>query len=157
MRTLWAILLGGLAFIGTAEARLGESREQVIERYGKPIEEENIQMGGAEYKRMKCSKEGYNFTFLLIYGKVELMKVEKTELTEEVVEIFLKKNTGGAGFVETKPELLNFTDRTYVENDSGRRGVWFTLDDILVLMTKEGQKAGEEWFKGTLKKTTDGF
>jgi len=34
MRTLWAILLGGLAFIGTAEARLGETMEEIEKRVG---------------------------------------------------------------------------------------------------------------------------
>jgi len=34
MRTLWAILLGGLALIGTAEARLGESYEVIKGRVG---------------------------------------------------------------------------------------------------------------------------
>jgi len=34
MRTLWAILLGGLAFIGTAEARLGETMEEIEKRLG---------------------------------------------------------------------------------------------------------------------------
>jgi len=35
MRVLWAILLGGLAFIGTAKARLGETLEEIEKRVGK--------------------------------------------------------------------------------------------------------------------------
>jgi len=35
MRTLWAILLGGLALVGTAEARLGETLEEIEKRVGK--------------------------------------------------------------------------------------------------------------------------
>jgi len=34
MRTLWAILLGGLTLIGSAEARLGETMEEIEKRLG---------------------------------------------------------------------------------------------------------------------------
>jgi len=42
MRTLWAILLGGLAFIGTAEARLGETEEECRSRY-KILKDMNVE------------------------------------------------------------------------------------------------------------------
>jgi len=37
MRTLWGIILGGLALVGTAEARLEESLDKLKARYGEPI------------------------------------------------------------------------------------------------------------------------
>lgn len=37
MRAFWVILLGGLALVGTAEARLGESLKEIEDRYGKLI------------------------------------------------------------------------------------------------------------------------
>ena len=97
MRTLWAILLGGLALIGTAEARLGESKEQVIERYGQPITDE---AGDPPFDRVLiCKKDKYKFRIGFINDKAETITIISTEgLTEAEFEIFLKENSSGKGF-----------------------------------------------------------
>jgi len=149
MRTLWAILLGGLALVGTAEARLGESKEQVIERYGKPYRED---VEAPWDNIIYCSKDGYKFCFMLLHGKVEFMIVMKEDgLTEADVKIFLDKNSSGSGFVDD----VNRGDGFYVEADSGRMGIWGK--DALVLVTEEGHKARTGQVKENLKKKTDGF
>jgi hypothetical protein len=153
MRTLWAFIIGGLTLVGTAEARLGESKEQVIERYGKPLKEEV----DAPWGMMVCSKDGYNFSFFFLNGKVEVMMVQKDELEEEEVKIFLNKNSSGAGFVEFKGDVLNFAQKIYVESESGKKGVWVKLSNTLTLATEVGLKKGQEQIKKELKDKTDGF
>jgi hypothetical protein len=88
MRTLWALLLGGLALVGTVEARLGETKEQVIKRYGQPIKE----LVEPPFDRtLICLSGDFRLTFLFFDGFAEVMMVKKDNLNEDEVKTFLRK------------------------------------------------------------------
>jgi len=141
MRVLLAILFGGLALIGTAEARLGESREQVIERYGKPLQE---RVEG-DWASMLCSKDGNKYRFYILNNKVELITISKEDLTEEQVKMFLRENSVGKGFEETDGGLLVQTN--YAEADTGRTARWWHIQNMLHIETKVAiQNLGEKIF-----------
>ena len=124
------MLLGGLAFGGTAEARLGETKEQVVERYGKPLKER----AEGDWSSMLCLKDGYKFKFYLLNNKVELMTIKNEDLTEKQVKMFLAENSAGKGFEETDDISLVETD--YVEADTGRRGRWWNFANTLHIESK---------------------
>ena len=120
-----------LASLGSAEARLGENKEQVIERYGKPVKE---RVEG-EWSKMRCLKNGYMFTFFLLNNKVELMTIKNEDLTEEQVKMFLAENSSGKGFEETD-DIGFFVQTTFVEADTGRRGRWWNFANTLHIESK---------------------
>jgi len=141
MRTVWTFLIGGLVGFGTAEARLGESKEQIIERYGKPLKE---RVEG-DWNSMLCSKDGYRFRIYLLNNKVELITIIKEDLTEEQVKKLLSENSAGKGFDETDGGLLVQTN--YVEVDTGRTARWWHFQDTLHIETKVAiQNQGEKIF-----------
>ena len=131
MSTLWSILLGGLALVGTAEARLGDNKKQVVENYGKPLKEETQ----APYEKIVCEKDGYNYWFKLYDGKVEQMIVTKLEngLREDEVDVILKQNSAGKGF---EIKIKNEGCIVYDETDSKRLATWWKSPNKVVLLTK---------------------
>jgi hypothetical protein len=120
MRTLWAILLGGLALIGTAEARLGETKEQLEQRFGKGTEENILN----KYKKINFTSEKYLFSFLIVNGKAEEFVVMKTDgdLTSDEINGFLKKNSLGSGFRRISKRKYTVLS-LYEEQESGRTAV----------------------------------
>jgi len=137
MRTLWAILLGGLALVGTAEARLGDNKKQVVENYGQPLKEETQ----APYETIVCEKDGYNYWFKLYDGKVDQMIVTKlgNGLSEDEVDVILKQNSSGKGF---EIKVKNDGCIVYDETDSKRLATWWKLSNKVVLMTKAAAERG---------------
>lgn len=65
MRTLWAILLGGLVLVGTAEARLGETMQQIEKRVGK-LEEATFKYTGIRLFRAH-NKSGFTQTDYMFF------------------------------------------------------------------------------------------
>ncbi|NDA64387.1 MAG: hypothetical protein EBX50_20515 [Chitinophagia bacterium] len=130
MRCFWLVLLGGMAFGGTAEARLGENKEQVIERYGKPLKE---RVEG-DWSSMLCLKDGYKFRIYLLNNKVEMITIKNEDLTEKQVKIFLAENAAGKGFEET--DDISLVQTNFVESDTGRRGRWWNFANTLHIESK---------------------
>ena len=80
----------------TCFARLGETKEQLDARYGKPIKENAGQFTNYTYQ-----KNGYEFWFSMHDGKAEEMSVRNVEgytLSPSEIEIFLRKNSLNDGF-----------------------------------------------------------
>ena len=137
MRAFWAILLGGLTLLGTAEARLGESKEQVIERYGNAQAIEEAKAPWDFISIHSKEEDDYVFMFMFLHSKVAMMFVLKAggDFKEEEVKKFLKENQSGDGFCEViKDEVVKgvtlFAEidepqrNVMYEDFSGRRAMW---------------------------------
>jgi len=105
MRTLWAILFGGLALVGAAEARLGETKEECEKRYGAlfPMPEQGLFADPEKFYGKIVKKDFNGLAVTLIFGKadnvcvgVTYIKMYKTpdeiEFTPEMVEDLLKRD-----------------------------------------------------------------
>lgn len=79
--------------MGTAEARLGETKEQLEQRFGKGTEENILN----KYKKINFTSEKYLFSFLIVNGKAEEFVVMKNDgdLTSDEINGFLKKKLFG--------------------------------------------------------------
>lgn len=149
MGTLWALLLGGLALVGTAEARLGETKEQVIKRYGQPIKE----LVEPPFDRtLICLSGGFQFTFFFIDGFAEVMTVEKNNLNEEEVETFLNKNSNGEGFKGVADE-----DGQKLFSEKDRVGIWSKPQNQLTIMTGSGFTRAEKMRQNMIKEKMKNF
>ena len=118
----WVILLGGLILVGTAEARLGETKEEIIKRYGKPFKIEKHENEPVNYEKVCIQSGDFMFAFYLYDGAVEyfliLKSSEKGELfTRNEVESFLLKNSKEEGFVLIDEKS---DEKQYLERSSGR-------------------------------------
>ena len=149
MRTLWALLLGGLALVGTVEARLGETKEQVIKRYGQPIKE----LVEPPFDRtLICLSGGFQLTFFFFDGFAEVMMVKKDNLNEEEVKTFLSKNSNGEGFKEVADE---YGQKVFSEKD--RLGIWSKPQNQLTIMTGSGFTRAEKTRQNEIKEKTKDF
>jgi len=160
MRTLWAILLGGLAFIGTAEARLGESLSELEARYGKATKlSENLKRFSLGAECYTFSHDEYLYIFYLVEGKAEVLMLAKNKskekLTEEEVNKILKQNSSGQGFVKGGEQEADprFT-QTYLESENQpekkRIAIWEKGAGMLgVASWKWAEKMGDDTFLKT--------
>jgi len=155
VKSLSLALFLSLALLGTANARLGETKEQAVERYGKPVQELEAE---GRFESFICSKDGYLFLLKFLDGKVAYLVVTcagNEGLKEEEVEIFLKKNASGSGFVEVK--VAGLGGKKYFESDSGRLALWEKFRNQLTLATKAGYDYSGELNKQNLEDKTGGF
>jgi len=113
-----------LAFIfgitlGTANARLGETKDQLLERYGEPFLENRL----GEYPCLFFKKDEYVIMFILIEGKVESLVISKPTgfLDYAEVTVLLSRNSGGSGFVFK--DGSNKGSRFFKEEDTGRKAI----------------------------------
>ena len=128
MRVLWAILLGGLALIGTAEARLGETLEEIEKRLGKLEFKESRYshpglIGGGAY-----DKEGFSFIVHSFYKNdgeprrcVDIMYSKGYKFLEDITlslkdaEKIIGENFPGVAMKiiesKTQPVIMTFIDK----------------------------------------------
>jgi hypothetical protein len=158
------LMLAFFGFTWKAEARLGDTKEQAIARYGepkKPSEHAGAQelyegkaYLGPGWETMYCVDEDTFFTFkiVLFENKVEVMEIVKWKLSEEEVKGFLDKNAKGAGFVEKTrlPQegglgaLVGGESIVYCEEESGRKAVYSPLESNLFITSDFAYKYGSE-------------
>ena len=151
MNKKWAILLVGFFFIGTAQARLGESKEELEARYGKstklPEKLKKYSLGAECYA---FSDETYYYIYYLVENRsVALMlgkNKNKGSLKEEEVEEFLKENSSGAGFKKDQEQKVDskFT-QVYVEPEKKSFAIWEKGAGVMSISTWQwAEKMGEE-------------
>ena len=159
-----ALILTFLGFSWKAEARLGDTKEEAIARYGepkKPSEHAGAQEFyekkanlGPGWETMYCVDEDTFFTFkiVLFENKVEQMEIVRLGLSKEEVKEFLDKNAKGAGFVEKTrlPQegglgaLVGGESIVYYEKESGRMAVYAPIESILFITSDFAYKYGFE-------------
>jgi len=104
MKTFGILLIGWLAVLGTAEARLGENKEELENRFGKAVNREGIQDGDCRLFIFKV--EQYEIGCFLRGGKTITIVYRKggEKMTDNEIYTLLKKNSSGSGF-----EMVNKT------------------------------------------------
>ena len=130
----------------TCFARLGETKEQLDSRYGKPVKENVGQTTTYTYQ-----KNGYELWFLLINGKAEVISVRHTfnnSLTASEINLFLSKNSLNKGFELFR--TLNGTD-FYYEAESNRHAFYDQQRAELTIRTPRAMQQYIEEIKSIKK------
>jgi len=156
-----ALILAFLGFSWKAEARLGDTKEQAIARYGEP-ENPSKHAGARKFHEEKGNRgPGWEcmycvdpdtyikFMIVLFENKVEEIEIVRYKLSEEEIKEFLAKNAKGTGFVEKArlPQeggLVGGESIVYYEKESGLRAVYTPMEDSLFIVSDFGYKYGFE-------------
>jgi len=147
MRTSLVILLAGLAFVGTAEAGLGETKKQITARYGKPLDDVVIENSDGQplncLKYVKSNETCY--FFVLLNDRVEIMQMynqDRPPFREEDFIKILNQNAAGKGFKKIESSDLDpAREKKYSEIDTGRIAYWQITEGVLTIKTSETRVA----------------
>jgi hypothetical protein len=118
MRIAFLIVAVGLLLSGivSAQARLGETEDQCITRYGTPIHVLNpgeiLNPGdkGALYRTLIFIKGDYVVVIYLLNGKCSFLSVQRTDkvaLGDGEIELLLSANIGGLTWQKTSANNAN--------------------------------------------------
>ena len=111
-----------LLSVHLCHSRMGETREELIKRYGKPIgEDKNL-------NSLLFEKNGYRFEATLLDGVTEAFTVYKANgspLLQDEVREFVARNKGDHNYKQTINDLaaLQNFDCDYMVSDDGQRWV----------------------------------
>jgi len=142
MKRLLSAIILLLILLVRAEARLGETKEQLEERYGKPSNEEDTNKN----KVMWFDKDPFKITCFLrenkVYGISYKKKVKWTD--EEIMQV-LNKNTGQGVEWKKMSAGFNVTQIFYKTTDGLRVALYSIFEDnLMISFQSDVQKASEE-------------
>ena len=152
MRKTLAILIIGILVARTAEARLGETLKESIQRYG-PVDvigkkADNSFVGlflSGDYKFVAWFSSKGTVERLVIERRVKqsevTKKIEAMPLNEKEIETFLIKNSIKDGFEKKEPEIGTLLKKWYMEARSNRIAIVWEgrpYDGGLILFTEDG-------------------
>ena len=123
--------------MSVGNARLGDTREQLIQRYGEPV---------AEVKRGKSihigfEKNGLGFYVVLLGGRSvteQIIKIDGSTFSIPEVEILVSKNSSGKGMVPQ--DKTDHDSVWFLEKDTGRSAEYVFKTGKLTIQTLEGFK-----------------
>lgn len=142
MRTLCAVILGGMALVGTAEARLGETKEQIIERYG--VTKDDSIVENFDGQPLNClvylKSNDTCYFFVLLKDRVEVMQAYRIDgpplKKAEAIEL-LNQNSSGKGFKKIESSEPDSVEEKYSEFDTGRIATWQAREGIITIKLSE--------------------
>ena len=131
-----------LILLVRAEARLGETKEQLEERYGKASTEEDTDNN----KVMWFNKDPFKITCFLRGNRVYAISYKKKEKwTDEEIMQVLNKNSGQGVEWKKMSAGLNVTQVFYKTTDGHRVAVYSIFEDeLMVSFQSEVQKQVDE-------------
>lgn len=147
----------------TCFARLGETKEQLNARYGKPLIDEKIE---TQMRKVGYANNGFCFTVYLLDDKSVAMIIshfDSQPMTDHEIKSFLDKNSIGSGF---NFDSLNsdMAVRIFIEIDSERSGRYYpsnpksdNFSPRLLIATKEGLARTLDYWTKLLDDKTQGF
>ncbi len=140
---IYATLL--LLSCGVSQARIGESYDELVARYGKPVTD--IPMEGL--RKLLFEKEGFFIDVDLVDNKAEQIiysseKKKRAPLSENEVKAFLDKNIGINKKAEwTKGSLIEETQFFRLKYGEGTEAAWEIDRGYLTIRTRKGREALE--------------
>jgi len=138
MKLGWILLLASM-LISPAFGRLGETREELIKRYGEPTLSDG---DGLDFVF-----EGYDIgVFLNEMGVADSIGYRKagaevTALPDAEIEALLKANAGGEVFEEVRPAVYS---REWKVKSGKRRAFYNAAKGVLMVTTPERLKRQEQ-------------
>lgn len=137
-----AVALGSLVFLGTpAYGRLGESLEDLKQRYGEP--EETQKKFGAEELDYVYTTENWLIIVGFIDGRSHyeaMKKRDESEIYDTEIAWLLKANAAGSTWSERDGQL----DRRWIRDDLGASARYYATTHILICVSKEFLAATSE-------------
>jgi hypothetical protein len=157
MKTATAVLflLGFHAFL--AEARIGETREQCVARYGAPVSRSNQPSHVASFFR-----SGFQIDVEFHNGKAESLAFAKSaekartgeQISETELKLLLEANAGGQEW--EKMEVVSM-DSQWATKDRTRVASYSPIRKVLFVATAECIRRGAEAKKSEEAKSLKGF
>ena len=151
---LIVVVLAGLVL--PARARLGESEEQCVLRYGPVVERTTSADPGLNLPVLLFNKNGYAFTATLFHGRVGALLIQRgdsAELSPEEIQLFLDANRAGEKW-ERQPGVM---PRTVWLRDDGTQAAYDELHHRLLLSTKVYLQAQADAVQAEEVRKTQGF
>jgi hypothetical protein len=123
MNTKYFLPLLGI-FTQLADARMDETRTELIARYGNPIKEDK------SLNNLAFEKGGYHFEAVILDGVTQMLSITKTDrsaLSMLEAKEFIQKNKGSFDYEDTIEPLLTGGDPNvrYKKTKDGQR--WIAL------------------------------
>lgn len=149
MKTLLALIIA-ISLSSVAFARLGETPQQCIARYGKPATE---QKDG----KLAFIKEGMAIICSFFEGKCDVIafknfdaeEIFPTQMKDDVIEALKKANGGGSAWKKIARVSI---DRLWSTEDGEAFAQYGTVDATLLIFSKA---AGERMTAAAKKQTED--
>ena len=117
-----------------ARARLGETEDQSIARYGQPISVKDVD-GENDYRTLEFRKNGYFIMAYFLNGKCALLglnKDDKSEFSDNEIQALLDDNSEGHAWAKND---TNSTNREW-DRDDGALAQYYIFKDSLFICTK---------------------
>ena len=151
MKFFSIIFLAMFGLAWTAEARLGETRDECKARYGEPTRK--------GVNLLVFNKGGYAIACLFVNDKVEIIQFSGGELSEASRKAILEKNqsiTGEWSLPILMPTLTSKPSRCYFYSSDKGGVATFDLDTgILKIMTSYGKEHEREIREEAVKNNVD--
>lgn len=154
-KTLGVIALFALAVL-PAYARLGETEDQCIARYGAVVKQDQITSYGLSLPALGFVKNGYIIMVAFLSNKagmIEISKQDGSDISENEITNFLDANSGGQKW--NKQNAFS-VDSNWMRED-GAKAQYDPFQKNLTLATKEFEAAMEAAKKADEDKKTQGF
>lgn len=121
-----------------SHARLGETEDQCIARYGTPTQVANPGADGTidNYRTLYFSKGDYSISAAFLNGHCgvfAIQKSDKSDLSSNEIQILLDANSDGHTWKKSDEISV---DQNWIRDD-GCKAEYTTLSHYLVLMSKE--------------------
>jgi hypothetical protein len=146
------IILGVLP----AYARLGETEDQCVARYGSVLKRDISYTTGQALPVLIFSKNGYTFFAILLGDKVAFLiidKVDKSVLSNSEIAAFLTANSDNRKWIK---QDINST-KTVWYRDDGAQAQYDPVGNSLCLITKGYMDAATAAKKAAEEKNLNGF
>lgn len=135
MRIIFVVLITILFAVLPVRARLGETEDQCIARYGTPIQVANPCEQGVHYQGLIFKKNNYNIVIYILSGRCGLLliqKMDKSQLSDDEIQTLLDDNSEGHDWQKMNEDS---TFRHWIRDD-GAQAKYALLDHDLTLMSK---------------------
>lgn len=123
----------------TAQARLGETEQEMVDRFGKPMQrgEHTVIAQGKSWvlgPTVHFRQEDWQISADLVDGRcVRIAYSKRGDWTEEQVQLVLGSNSQGIKWTETSKPNTKKIERSWRRNDGALAG-WSTLGSIRMVV-----------------------
>lgn len=157
MNFFWVVMISWLVIGGTAEARLGETESELIDRFG-PVRQRDDRL-----RLIGFLKDEYLVCFQILDGRAEAMifgYIEPyTQLHEAQVRHLLELYSDGSAWLEDE---ASETEAQYHLSDGTRFAIWEKIPKTikrpnLRIMTGKGKQWLEQYQKRYVHEKMSGF
>ena len=156
MRTILCIMAISMFVMIPAWARLGETEDQCVQRYGAVLTRTTVVEFGQKLPTLAFVKNGYMIVAEMLDGKVGLMmitKADSTDFSENEQQLLIDADSSGQKWAKQNDLSV---DSLWIRDD-GAQAQYKPLDKALIFVSKDFIAARGAAAKADEAKKTQGF